>query len=72
MNLLLTDAERSRFAQWLEHEAKTAKGLIEQMEKIGVPEPLITREKAELGAALLIARKLRMTESFTINVERRE
>jgi hypothetical protein len=66
MNLLLTDAERLRFAEWLEHEAATAKSLIEQMEKLDVPAPLIMREKAEAGASLLIARKLRATESFNL------
>jgi hypothetical protein len=66
MNLLLTDAERQRFAEWLENEATTAKALIEQMEKLGVPAPLIAREKAEAGAALLIARRLRTTESYSI------
>jgi hypothetical protein len=34
MDLLLTDQERDRFAAWLEHEAMTDKGIIEQLEKM--------------------------------------
>lgn len=64
MDLLLTEQERERFAAWLEHEAATAKGLIEQMEKLGpAMAMLIAREKAEAAAALVIARKLRATHS---------
>jgi hypothetical protein len=67
MDLLLTAQERERFAAWLEHEAATAKGLIEQMEKLGPPVALlVTREKAEATAALVIARKLRATHSDSI------
>jgi hypothetical protein len=67
MDLLLSTQERDRFAAWLEHEAATAKGLIEQMEKLGPHvAPLVAREKAEAAAALLIARKLRATESMSI------
>lgn len=67
MNLLLTPQERDRFASWLEHEAATAKILIEQMEKLGPHvAPLVAREKAEAAASLLIARKLRATQSDSI------
>lgn len=67
MDLLLTPQERDRFAAWLEHEAATAKGLIEQMEKLGPHmAPMVAREKAEGAAALLIARKLRATHSDSI------
>lgn len=67
MDLLLTPQERDRFAAWLEHEAATAKGLIEQMEKLGPHvAPMVAREKAEASAALLIARKLRATHSDSL------
>lgn len=67
MDLLLTPQERDRFAAWLEHEAATANGLIEQMEKLGPHvAPMVAREKAEAGAALLIARKLRATHSDSL------
>jgi hypothetical protein len=67
MDLLLTAQERDRFASWLEHEATVAKGLIEQMEKLGPHAALlVAREKAEAVAALVIARKLRATEGMNI------
>jgi len=67
MNLQLTAAERDRFATWLEQEAVVAKGLIEQMEKLGpMASILATRTKAEGAACLLIARRLRATEAESI------
>lgn len=64
---LLTPQERDRFATWLEHEASTAKGLIEQLEKLGPHgATMATREKTEAAAALVIARKLRATHSDSI------
>lgn len=59
-SLSLTQRERNRFASWLEHEAATSKGLIEQMEKLPQFQlVIIEREKAEAAAATLIATKLR-------------
>ena len=67
MDLLLTDKERDRFAAWLEHEAATAHGLAQQMEKLGPHvAPMVQRQKAEAAASLLIARKLRATHSDSI------
>jgi hypothetical protein len=67
MDLLLTPQERDKFATWLEHEAATAKGLVEQLEKLGSHTALIVaREKLEASAALVIARKLRATQSMSI------
>lgn len=68
MSLLLTDRERERFAAWLEHEAATEKGLIEQMEKLGPAfAAVVEQRKREAGASLLIARKLRSTQSTSIS-----
>ena len=67
MDLLLTTQERDRFATWLEHEALTTTGLIEQMEKLGPHvAPMTARYKAEAAAALVIARKIRSTNSDSI------
>jgi hypothetical protein len=67
MDLLLTPQERERFAAWLEHEAATSNGLIEQMKKLGSHvAPLVAREEAESRASLLIARKLRATHSESL------
>jgi len=67
MDLLLTEQERERFASWLEHEAAVSQGLIEQLEKLGAAGAIASfREKQEAVAALLIARKLRETQSQSI------
>lgn len=67
MDLLLTDQERERFAAWLEHEATVERGLIEQMEKLGPAFTLMVKHKAtEAAAALVIAQKLRSTQSMTL------
>lgn len=61
----LTAAERDRFATWLEQEAETDKGMLEQMEKLGGMHPMIKQRKNEIVAALMIARKLRSIEDWT-------
>lgn len=67
MDLLLTDQERDRFAAWLEHEAMTDKGIIDQLEKMGPAMAAVaSHKKAEASAALLIARKLRATQGDSI------
>jgi hypothetical protein len=62
----LTAAERDRFATWLEQEAATDKGLLEQMEKLGGMAPVIQQRKNEIVAALLVARKLRSIEDWKL------
>lgn len=65
--MMLTEAERHKFADWLEHEAMTSQGLIVQMEKVGGPfAALATRYRGEAAAMILIAKKLRSIESFTV------
>ena len=62
----LTPQERVRFAEWLECEAATSAGIVAQMERAGTgafPKFVIEREKSEAVAAILIARRLRATES---------
>lgn len=62
----LTAQERIRFAAWLEHEAATSADIAAQMERVGTgvfPKFVVEKEKSEAVAALLIARRLRATES---------
>ena len=67
MEYLLTPQERDRFATWLEREAEGSKGLIDQLEKLGPhTAQIVARERIEASAALLIARKLRATDSDNI------
>lgn len=70
MDLLLTDQERMRFAAWLEHDAATTQGIVEQMEKLGPhTAPMVARQKMEAAAALFIARKLRETHSDSARLD---
>lgn len=65
-SLLLTAAERDRFATWLEREIETSKGMIQQMEKMPNMRPFIDKYKREMTAYLIVARILRSTEDMTI------
>lgn len=67
MDLLLTEQERCRFADWLEHEAVVAAGMAAQMETLGPHGVLVAeREKRYASAAAFIAARLRATESMSI------
>lgn len=66
MSPLLTNEERARFVEWLENEAATGEGIAQQMLKIGTPDFLVKKIRVEVGAALIIAKKLRETHSERI------
>lgn len=63
----LTDAERDRFARWLEMEADTDKGMIEQAKELPHMEVMVKRMTARMHAYLIVADVLRKTESMTIS-----
>lgn len=62
--VLLTAAERARFADWLEQEAANSRELIPQLVRLVEARPMVDREKREAAAALVIAAKLRGTETL--------
>ena len=65
--MLLTNDERQKFAQWLEILAASNKGIAEQAKALGpVGEIIAKRELIEAAAAILIADKLRATETVSI------
>ena len=69
--LLLDDAERHRFAEYLEREAQSASAMAEQIEKTAGPVGAVLgkQERLYAAAATLIAKRLRATESFSIGKE---
>lgn len=67
MGLLLTDAERERFASYLEQDIRTEQALVEQMAKLSVSEPWIKVTKMRIAAKTIVAQLLRTTESQTID-----
>lgn len=64
--LLLTEAERQRFADWLAHEAVTADGLATQMASIKTPDMLVKEFRMKALACKVVERMLRRTESMTV------
>lgn len=64
---LLSAEERERFATWLERQAESSKGIIQQMEKLGAhAAPLVEKEKRELMACLIVAQMIRNVEEMTV------
>lgn len=69
MGLMLTDAERERFASWLENEAASSDALVEQMVKLGTSmsmSDLAKKYRVNGMAQRLVAKLLRSIESQTI------
>ena len=62
MTPMLTQAERDRFATYLEQEAKSDEILLIQMRKILAPAPAVQKVNVEMMAAKVIAMKLRSIE----------
>ena len=66
MDLLLTRAERERFAAWLEYEAASDEVIIKHMEKIPGTEPMAKRMKLRMAAYRIVAMDLRSVEEVTV------
>ena len=66
--MLLTDAERQKFADYLELDATSTEGIVAQMKKLpgGVMLPAIRKYEAEAAAARVVAAKLRSMQSQTL------
>lgn len=71
MSFLLSDAERDRFASYCEMEYTYSMELVKQMENAKLPEAAIKHFKNEGLAFGIIARKLRRTESMTLEGEKK-
>lgn len=65
--LLLTDAERERFAAYLEREAASDEAMANQMAAIKAPEAGIKKYRTQALAARMVAAKLRSIESASID-----
>lgn len=64
--ITLSQAERDKFASWLEQDAEMSRGIIRKMEELPGSELLTGRFKLELAAFLVVAAKLRSIEEMTI------
>jgi hypothetical protein len=60
--VILTDAERAKFAEYLEADIQSSEIIIRQMEGFrGLPSALVARMSAEVAAMKIVARRLRNT-----------
>lgn len=65
----LTDAERQKFAAYLEQDAASGRAMADQVAKLGGGGPMEAMAKklrAEAAAAQIVAAKLRSIEASTI------
>ena len=62
----LTQAERNKFAEFLEQEAKSTEGILAQLEKIAVMEGVKRKYRAEALAQAVVAKMLRATETMDV------
>ena len=67
MSLLLTREECNRFADWLEQEMQSDKGMAEQARKLGpVGEVMAKRLETHAVACFVILKGLRKTEEIIL------
>lgn len=66
----LTDAEREKFALYLEQDAASNRAMAAQMEKMdptGTMGMIATKYKNEAAAAMIVAAKLRSIETDSVS-----
>ncbi|MCP4410161.1 MAG: hypothetical protein GY807_20950 [Gammaproteobacteria bacterium] len=64
--IFLNDAERIKFAGYLEQDAQSNEGLIEQMEKLPALDAVIKKKRVEVMACRVVVQMLRGVETQTI------
>ena len=64
--MILTNAERKRFLEYLEAEAYSSEQLVEQMKKIAVPGELLKQNQVLVLACRVLIDRLRSGESMTM------
>lgn len=64
--MLLSNEDRVKFAQWCEQEAHSNKIIIEQMEKMKLPDAMIKPKRIEVMAVSVVHKMLTSGEQQTI------
>lgn len=67
MSCLLTPAERARFISWLDVRAQSGEGVLAQMVKANVPEPVRRMVSVENMACRVVERILRSIADQSIS-----
>jgi hypothetical protein len=63
--MMLTEAERQKFSEWLKRDAESNRLLAEQLEKMHPP--LAKQKRTEAAAELIVARILDTSEGVDID-----
>lgn len=65
--MILTDAERAKFAEYLETDIASSEAIIRQMENLrGLPDAMVRIIRAEIAAMKIVAKRLRNTTTETL------
>ena len=64
--ILLSDAERKKFADYLEQDAQTDDGMAKQMDLLHAASPVATMLRRKAAAKLFVAQHLRSGETMEI------
>lgn len=64
--MLLTEQEKKKFTEYLEQEIMSANMLVEQMEKMRVPQQLVMENKALASACRIVRNRINSGESFSV------
>lgn len=64
---LLEREEKIRFSQRLEMQIFSGSGMVEQLEKMKVPDTLIQKEKIEIAACRVVLKMINSGETVTVN-----
>jgi hypothetical protein len=67
MIIQLTQAERDKFATWIEQEAESDRLILGQMDKTTIPEMMKTQWRAKIMAFAIVSRHLRSIEDQEIS-----
>ena len=64
--MLLSDEDRKKFAEWCLLEQASNKAIIEQMEKMKLPEVMLKAKRLEVVAVTVVHKMLTSGETQTI------
>ena len=66
---MLDPSDRRKFAEYCLQEVKTLDSAVKQMEKIGVPEAMIKRNRSKIAAYMIVFGELDTGEDMSISAE---
>jgi hypothetical protein len=64
--MLLDREQKAVFSRWLELQIYTSKGMVEQMQKINIPDALVKRERVQQAACEVVLCMIQSGEEMSI------